>query len=559
VDTWHEVGAAGDPPESTLRRVEVAGRGVCVGRTAAGWIAFDDTCTHEECSLAEGELDGQVIVCPCHGSEFDVRTGDVLTPPALDPLPIYEAREEGGTLLVRLAPPPVAAEAVHAREDHVSEAIARAATVPGPSLEGLVLDDVDLTDLDVWEERVPYEWLALLRREAPLHWHPERDGRGFWVFTRYDDVVQVSKDWQTFSSELGGTSLQDLTPEELEARKSMIDTDPPPHTRMRALVNKGFTPRVVNAYEERIRSLARGILATAFEQDEFDWVESVAAEIPMWVFSEIMGLPVEDRRLIIELGDKILGNTDPDVVGEENVAELALQDPELRKLPFSSPFSLDLIEYGRALGERRRADPRDDITTKLVEAELDGSRLSEQEFGVMFILLTTAGNETTRHTISLGLHDLLAHPDELRRLVDDPSLAGAAADELLRRAHPVHHFRRTATRDVVMHGRRIREGDKVTIWYASANYDEEKFADPYRLDVGRVPNRHLTFGLGGPHFCLGAHLAKLEIRVWLEEMVPYLDRLEPAGEPVRLRSSFFNGIKRMPVRVRGRDQEAITA
>ena len=169
----------------------------------------------------------------------------------------------------------------------------------------------------------------------------------------------------------------------------------------------------------------------------------------------------------------------------------------------------------------------------------------------MFILLTTAGNETTRHTISLGLHDLLTHTDELRRLVHDPSLAASAADELLRRAHPVHHFRRTATRDVVMHGRRIKEGDKVTMWYAAANYDEAKFADPYRLDVGRTPNRHVTFGLGGPHFCLGAHLAKLEIKIWLEEMIPYLERIEPAGDPVRLRSSFFNGIKRMPVRVRG--------
>ncbi|HET9289121.1 MAG TPA: cytochrome P450 [Gaiella sp.] len=549
--SWHDLGPADDSPEGVLRRVEVEGRAVCVGRTAGGWVAFDDTCTHEECSLAEGELDGGVVVCPCHGSEFDVRTGDVLTPPALEPLPIYEARQEEGALLVRLAPPPVAEAAAHARDDHVTEAVSRQATVPGPSLEGLVVDDVDLTDLDVWEERVPYDWLALLRREAPLHWQPERDGRGFWALTRYDDVVQVSKDWQTFSSELGGTSLQDLTEEELEARKSMIDTDPPPHTRMRALVNKGFTPRVVNAYEERIRGLARGILTNAFEQAEFDWVESVAAEIPMWVFSEIMGLPVEDRRLIIELGDKILGNTDPEVVGEEYVAERALQDPELRRLPFSSPFSLDLIEYGRALGEKRRSDPRDDITTRLVEAELDGSRLSEQEFGVMFILLTTAGNETTRHTISLGLLDLLEHPDELQRLVGDPSLAGLAADELLRRAHPVHHFRRTATRDVVMHGRRIREGDKVTIWYAAANYDEEKFADPYRLDVGRTPNRHVTFGLGGPHFCLGAHLARLEIKVWLEEMVPYLPRLEPVGDPVRLRSNFFNGIKRMPVRVRG--------
>ena len=544
---WHEVGEAGGP-EGSLRRVEVEDRAVCVARTADGWIAFDDTCTHEECSLAEGELDGTIVICPCHGSEFDVRTGDVMTPPALDPLPIFDARDDGGMLFVRLAPPPLADAAAHARDDHVLDA-ASSTTVPGPSLDGLVLDDVDLADLDVWERGVPSDWLALLRRDAPLHWQPERDGRGFWVLTRYDDVVQVSKDWETFSSELGGTSLQDLTEEELAARRSMIDTDPPPHTRMRALVNKGFTPRVVRAYEDRIRQLARGILETAFQQDELDWVESVAAEIPMWVFSEIMGLPIEDRRLIIELGDKLLGNTDPEVVGEEYVAERALRDPELRKLPFSSPFALDLMEYGRTLGEARRADPRDDITTKLVEAELDGSRLSEQEFGTMFVLLTTAGNETTRHTISLGLMDLLSHPDELERLVADPSLAATAADELLRRAHPVHHFRRTATRDVVLHGRRIKRGDKVTIWYAAANYDDEKFADPYRLDVGRTPNRHVTFGLGGPHFCLGAHLARLEITVWLEEMIPYLPRLGQAGEPVRLRSNFFNGIKRMPVRL----------
>ena len=547
---WHRVGAAEEAPVGFLRRVEVDGAAVCLGRTAGGWVAFQDECTHEECSLADGELEGGVIVCPCHGSEFDLRTGDVLTPPALEPLPIFEAREQDGSLLVRLQPPPAAAEAVHEREDHVPESVVRAATVAGPSVEGIALDDVDLTDLDVWEERVPYEWLTLLRREAPLHWQPEADGRGFWVFTRYDDIVAMSKDYETYSSELGGTSLQDLTPEEVEARKSMIDTDPPAHTRMRALVNKGFTPRMVNTYEERIRGIARGILAQAFQQDAFDWVEDVASEIPMWVFSEIMGLPVDDRRLIIELGDKILGNTDPEVVGEEFVEERALHDPELRKLPFSSPFSLDLIEYGRKLGEARRREPRDDITTRLVEAEVDGSKLGEHEFGLFFILLTTAGNETTRHTISLGLLDLLAHPEETARLVADPSLAGTAADEILRRAHPVHHFRRTASRDVTVHGRRIKAGDKVTMWYASGNYDEERFADPFRLDVGRTPNRHLTFGLGGPHFCLGAHLAKLEVRIWLEEMVPYLDRLELAGTPTRLRSNFFNGIKRLPVRVR---------
>ncbi len=187
-----------------------------------------------------------------------MRTGDVLTPPALEPLPIYEAREDAGALLVRLAPPPDAEEAAHARDDHVTDEEARAVTVAAPSLEGLSLDDVDLTDLDTWEERVPYDWLALLRRDAPVFWQPEVEGNGFWAFTRYDDVVSVSKDWETFSSELGGTSLQDLTDEELEARKSMLDTDPPPHTRMRGLVNKGFTPRVINTYEERIRAPRAG-------------------------------------------------------------------------------------------------------------------------------------------------------------------------------------------------------------------------------------------------------------------------------------------------------------
>jgi len=549
--TWHAVGPVEDVGSVVLHRADVDGRSVCVGRLEGDWVAFDDTCTHEECSLAEGELDGAVVVCSCHGSEFDIRTGDVLSPPALDPLPIYEAREDAGIVLVRLTAPAAAAEAVHEREDHVPESVARQATVSGPSLEGLSVEDIDLTDLDIWEERVPHDWLALLRRQAPLHWHPEKDGRGFWVFTRYDDVVEVSKKWETYSSELGGTSLQDLTPEELDARKSMLDTDPPAHTRLRAIVNKGFTPRVVNTYEERIRGLAGGILAQAFEKPEFDWVEDVASEIPMWVFSEIMGLPVGDRKLLIELGDKLLGNSDPDVVGADYVEERALNDPELRKLPFSSPFALDLIEYGSRLGEARRREPRDDITTKLVEAALDGSKLTEREFGTFFILLTTAGNETTRHTISLGLLDLLEHPDEAARLAADPALAGTAADEILRRAHPVHHFRRTATRDVTVRGRRIAAGDKVTFWYAAANFDEERFPDPYRLDVGRTPNRHLSFGLGGPHFCLGAHLAKLEVKIWLEEMVPYLHRIELAGKPVRLRSNMFHGIKRLPVRVVG--------
>jgi cytochrome P450 len=329
----------------------------------------------------------------------------------------------------------------------------------------------------------------------------------------------------------------------------MIDTDPPRHTRLRAIVNQGFTPRVVNAYEQRIRGLAREILARALSRQDFDWVADVASELPMWVFSELMGLPVEDRRLLIELGDKLLGNDDPEVMGPEAVAARTLRDAKLRKLPFSSPYAADLMAYGRELGEARRREPRDDITTKLVEAEVDGARLTALEFETFFILLTTAGNETTRHTISLGLQELFDHPDERARLVADPSLAATAADEILRVAHPVHHFRRTATRRIQSHGQTIEPGDKVVLWYASGNFDDRRFPDPYRFDVARAPNRHLTFGLGGPHFCLGAHLARLEVRIWLEEMIPYFDRLEPAGPPDRLRSNFFNGIKRMPVRV----------
>ena len=452
---------------------------------------------------------------------------------------------------MRLAPPPAAAEARARAGGPRPDDVARAASTEGPSVEGLVLDDVDLTDLDVWERGVPYEWLALLRRDAPLHWQPEQDGRGFWVFTRYDDIVAVSKDWETYSSETGGTSLQDLTPgggrgAQVDDRHRPARAHAPARARQQGLHAAGR--QHVRGAHPRARErdpLRRPSSGTRSTGSRTSPPRSRCGSSPRsW------GCRSRTGRLLIELGDKILGNTDPEVVGEEFVEERALHDPELRLLPFSSPFSLDLIEYGCRLGEARRAEPRDDITTRLVEAEVDGSRLSEHEFGLFFILLTTAGNETTRHTISLGLHDLLAHPEEKARLVADPSLAGTAADELLRRAHPVHHFRRTATRDVTIHGRRIKAGDKVTIWYAAGNYDEEKFADPYRLDLGRQPNRHLTFGLGGPHFCLGAHLAKLEVKIWLEEMIPYLDRIELAGQPTRLRSNFFNGIKRLPVQVR---------
>ena len=412
------------------------------------------------------------------------------------------------------------------------------------------LADIDLTDLDRWVQGVPNEWFRLLRREAPLYWQEERDGRGFWSFTRYEDVVGATKDYQTFSSARGGTSLMDLTPEQIAQRMSMLDADPPYHTRLRGIVNKAFTPRAIAAYEERIRALVREILGRAFEREEFDYVTEISMETPMWVLCEIMGTPPGDRRYLIELGDRMLGNTDPDTAGEFVVGAADLS--EYAHLPFSSPAALEMFDYGHALAAERRRVPANDITTRLIQAEVDGDRLSEHEFDLFFLLLVTAGNETTRHAISHGTHALLTHRDQLQRLVEDPSLVATAVEEVIRWASPLLHFRRTATRDVELHGQVVRENDKVALWYISANRDEQQFPDPLSFDIGRTPNRHVSFGLGGPHFCLGTHLARLELRVFLQEMLPYFPRLELAGEPERLRSNFFHGIKRMPVVYRPR-------
>jgi cytochrome P450 len=391
---------------------------------------------------------------------------------------------------------------------------------------------------------VPYDWFARLRQEAPAFWQEEKEGRGFWSLTRYEDVVAATKDYESFSSARGGTSLMDLTPEQVEARMSMLDADPPYHTRLRSIVNKAFTPRAISAYEGRIRELVREIVDRP-RAKEFDYVAEVSMETPMWVLCELMGTPPADRRYLIQLGDAMLGNTDPDLAGEYTFGQADLSD--YGNLPFSSPAALEMFEYGHRLAAERRSAPRDDITTRLLQAEVDGDRLSEHEFDLFFLLLVTAGNETTRHVISHGTHALLTNPGELQRLTEDPSLVPSAVEEILRWGCSLLHFRRTATRDVELHGRTIRANDKVALWYISANRDEAQFPAPLRFDVGRDQNRHVSFGLGGPHFCLGAHLARLELRIFLEEALPFLGRLELAGPPERLRSNFFHGIKRMPV------------
>lgn len=411
-------------------------------------------------------------------------------------------------------------------------------------------DRVDLADLDLWGERIPHDFFRLLRDDAPCYWQDEADGRGFWSITRYADLVACHRDWQTFSSGRGGTSLQDLTPEQVERRKSMLDMDPPEHTRLRAILNKAFTARAIFAYEDRIRAIVREVIDGVLDRDdEFDWVHEVSVEIPMRILAEIMGIPAEDRPHLIALGDRLLVGTDPELAGPDDARGTNV-DPRYADLPFSSPASLEMFAYSQALAAARRATPRKDIATRLVEAEVDGEHLTQHEFDLFFLLLITAGHETTRNAISLGLEGLLGAPDERRRIASDArGLAATTADEMLRWACSLLHFRRTATRDVELHGETIRAGDKVLLWYISANRDERQFPEPFHFDAGRTPNKHVAFGLGGPHFCIGANLARLELRVLIEELGPDLPRLVQAGPAVRQRSNFFNGLKKLPVSI----------
>ena len=411
----------------------------------------------------------------------------------------------------------------------------------------VTLSDVYL-DNDAFAERVPYETFAVMRDEAPVHWYDWEHGKGFWCITRYDDVVAVMKDWRTFSSETGATALEDLDPDQIEARKSMLDTDPPKHSSLRAIVNKGFTPRAVAAYEDLLRELTRHILDDALPMGEFDFVEEVAKQLPIQVLCRILGVPLHDDEQLIEWGDKMIGNTDPDLGGLHPGSP---ESAKYRLYPFRSPYAMEVFSYGHRIAAERRTGPRDDLVSKLVTWEdEEGNRLTEREFDTMFLLLVVAGNETTRQSIAHGMQALMDQPELMAELRDHPELMGTATEEVMRYASPVLHFRRTATTDTEMHGVQIRGGDKVVVWLISANNDERQFADPLRFDITRKPNNHVTFGRGGPHFCLGAHLAKLETRVMFEELLPRVASVEPAGPARRMHSNFTNAYKSMPVRVR---------
>jgi len=395
------------------------------------------------------------------------------------------------------------------------------------------LRDVDLVNRDTYVKGVPHEMFEVLRREAPVFWHDEEDGRGFWAVTRYEDVVAVNRDNELYSSSRGSALIMDQ-PEDMLAqqRLMMLNMDPPMHTRYRLLVNKGFTPRTVGRLEERIRELTNEIVDKVSEKGSCDFVVDIAAELPLQVIAEVMGVPMEDRHKVFDWSNRMIGAEDP----EYAVAPEAAMEA-----------SMELYAYANRLAAEKRANPSDDIISVLLQAEVDSERLSELEFDLFFLLLSVAGNETTRNLIAHGMLALIEHPDQRDKLLRDPSLLAGAVEEMLRFGTPVMHFRRTASRPTEIAGQSIAEGDKVVIWYISANRDETVFPDPHRFDVERSPNEHVAFGGGGPHFCLGANLARLEIRAMFEEVLRRLPDMELAGPAERLRSNFINGIKHMPV------------
>lgn len=416
-------------------------------------------------------------------------------------------------------------------------------TIQLPNTE-LALDDIRLGEIEQWMRPDREGIFAKLRAERPVSFHEEPapppemgipQGPGFWAVTRYADVLQVSRDPDTFHSAPTST-IGDMPAEIAEWLGSMINMDAPKHTKLRLIVNRGFTPRQIARIEESVRTQAKEIVDRVAPLGECDFVTEFAAALPLQIICDMMGIPRSDTQHIFELTNVILGVGDPEYV---------------QTLEQLMEAGMGLFQYGLALAEDRLANPRDDITTALMQAEIEDEdgrhRLTSGELGSFFLLLVVAGNETTRTAISHGMKMLTERPDQRKLWVDDfEAVSPTAVEEIVRWSTPVINFRRTATRDTVVGDQEVKEGQKVVMFYNSANRDERVFDDPYRFDVLRTPNEHFGFGAGGPHFCLGANLARREIRVMFEELLRRLPDIAVTGEPDMLQSSFIHGIKRMP-------------
>jgi cytochrome P450 len=406
------------------------------------------------------------------------------------------------------------------------------------------LADVALGTLEFWNQDDDRRdgAFATLRREAPISFFPTPElpgfpsGAGHWALTRFDDVHHASRHPEIFSSSPTSTSLGDVAPETAEFVGSMISLDDPRHLRLRSIVNRAFTPKVLTRIEESVRDRARSLviaMVANHPDGQCDFVTELAGPLPLQIICDMMGIPEQDHDKVFHWTTAIMGIGDPDVYGDFDAIVQVLSE---------------LAAYGVALAEERREHPGEDLTSNLVLAEVDGERLSSDEIASFFILLTAAGNETTRNAISHGMVALSRYPDERQKWwADFDGLAPTAVEEIVRWASPIIFMRRTLTEDTELSGTKMKAGDKVSMWYSSANRDERKFANPWMFDVTRLPNPHIGFGAGGAHFCLGANLARREVRLAFEELHRQIPDIVAITEPAILRSGFVHGIKELQV------------
>jgi cytochrome P450 len=418
-------------------------------------------------------------------------------------------------------------------------------SAPGPT-------HADIVDPDTFAIGFPHATFERLRKEDPVSWWDEPDASGFWAVTRYHDLLEVSRQTKIFSNAQGIT-LEEMDAADFEARRNMLEYDAPEHTRFRRLVSKPFSRREVWAYENGLRLLAREVVDSALPlgaTTSLDFTEDIAKQLPMRMLGRLLGVPDEDGPWLVERGDALLGNFDPEMT-EYPVG--LVDTEEFKSMPFRSPAGVDLYRYAEQQAVLRRTNPTDDVISDLLAPTVDGERLTDAEFKNFFVLLVGAGNDTTRYTMAAGMKALAENPDQLARLTaavgNDPETVNRAVEEFLRWGTVTMHFRRTALVDTELQGRRIKAGQKVVIWFTSADYDDEVFTDPYRFDIDRWPNDHVAFGLRSPHLCLGAHLARLEIRVLLEELLPRVRGVAVTGPVERLRSNFMGGIKHLPLTI----------
>jgi len=399
--------------------------------------------------------------------------------------------------------------------------------------------DIDLIDPDTFADGLPLEQFAQMREAAPVFWHEQKGawGDGFWVVTRHADVQEVSRTPEVFSSYERGALLHTGESQDEEqalemTRLLMLNMDPPEHSQYRNIVQRAFTPRVIKALEPRLEEFARGIVDRALAKKEGDFVKDVAAELPLLAICELLGVPAEDRSIIFDLSNRLIGFDDPEFRTSPDDAQLA---------------SMEMYMYADTIAAARRECPADDIATKLLQGQVDGDSLSQEQFDVFFLLLSVAGNETTRNSITHGMQAFFDHPDQWEIFKKERPLE-TAVEEIIRWATPVIQFQRTALSDVELAGQTIKKGDRVAIYYSAANRDETALDSPDVFDIKRADNDHVAFGGGGPHFCLGANLARATVRIMFNEIAERMPDIHPLGPPRPLRSMFINGIKEIPVR-----------